>query len=113
MGRPVRRFQNRPGPPGFLLGIDQVLHEYREKGSGKLLVSGHSLCAARESRSYRTGRPGTFKHDLVTDVPYRIGLLTDVHPTPLIDVSAPPPPGDEWGIFGYHHMQLYAQAVAR
>ena len=36
-----------------------------------------------------------------------------VHPTPLVDVSAPPPPDDEWGIFGYHHMQLYTQAVAR
>jgi len=36
-----------------------------------------------------------------------------VHPTPLIDVSALAPPDDAWGIFGYHHMQLYAQAVAR
>ncbi len=49
----------------------------------------------------------------MTDVPYRIGLLQYVHPTPLIDVSALPPPDDEWGIFSYHHMPIYAQALAR
>ena len=141
-----------PVHPGFLLGLDQVLHEYLQNASGKLLVAGHSLGAGRasilcglavvagivpvgrvvfgeprpgfqqladviapikESRSYRNGKPGTFEHDFVADVPYRIGLLQYVHPTPLMDISAPPLPDDEWGIFGYHHMQLYAQAVAR
>lgn len=141
-----------PVHPGFLLGLDQVLSEYRQKAGGKLLVAGHSLGAARasifcglavaagivpvgrvvfgeprpgfkqladvidpitESRSYRNGKPGSFEHDLVTDVPYRIGPYQYVHPTPLIDVSALAPPDDAWGIFGYHHMQLYAQAVVR
>lgn len=141
-----------PVHPGFLLGLDQVLDEYRQNAGGKLLVAGHSLGAGRasilcglamvagivpvgrvvfgeprpgfrqladviapiaESRSYRNGRPGTFEHDLVTDVPYRIGLMQYVHPTPLVDVSALPPADDEWGIFSYHHMRLYAEALAR
>ncbi len=141
-----------PVHPGFLLGLAQVLDEYRHAARGKLLVTGHSLGAGRasilcglaiaggivpvgrvvfgeprpgfkplgdlissikESRSYRNGKFDAFEHDFVTDVPYRIGPLQYVHPTPLIDVSALPPPNDEWGIFSYHHMQLYAQAVAR
>jgi hypothetical protein len=66
-----------------------------------------------ESRSYRNGKPGTFEHDLVTDVPYRIGPYQYMHPTSLLDVSALPPPLDEWGIFSYHHMLLYVQALSR
>ena len=135
-----------------MLGLDQVLEEYRQKGSGKLFVAGHSLGAGRasvfcglavaagiiavgravfgeprpgfrppapliaaikESRSYRNSKFGTFEHDDVTEVPYRIGLLQYVHPTALIDFSALPPPQDEWGIFSYYHMPLYAQAIAR
>jgi hypothetical protein len=144
-----------PVHPGFLLGLDQVLHEYqqyRRTAGRKLLVAGHSLGAGRasifcglaivagivpvgrivfgeprpgfkrladlvssikESRSYRNGKFGTFDHDVVTDVPVRIGPLQYVHPTSLIDVSAPPPPSDEWGIFSYHHMALYAQALTQ
>lgn len=66
------------------------------------------LGAVRESRSYRNAGGG--RHDLVTDVP------TDppfCHPTPPIDIFAPPPVGDPWGIFGYHHIQLYEAALAR
>jgi Lipase (class 3) len=139
-----------PVHPGFLLGLDQVLDEYRQKATGAPFVAGHSLGAGRasifcglaivaaiipagrivfgeprpgfqkladviapipQSRSYRNSMPGTFDHDLVTDVPYRIGPLQYVHPTTLVDVSAPPPADDEWGIFGYHHMQLYDQAL--
>ena len=139
-----------PVHPGFLLGLDQVLDEYRQGARGSVLAAGHSLGAGRASifcglaivaglkpsgrivfgeprpgfqrladllapingsRSYRNGRPATFEHDLVTDVPYRIGPYQYVHPTPLLDISAPPPANDEWGIFGYHHMQLYAQAL--
>lgn len=141
-----------PVHPGFLLGLDQVLQEYEQKASGKLLVAGHSLGAGRASilcglavvagivpvgrvvfgeprpgyqqladlidpiedgRSYRNGKFGTFEHDFVTDVPYRIGLLQYVHPTPLTDVSALPPADDPWGIFAYHHVTLYAEAVGR
>jgi Lipase (class 3) len=137
-----------PVHPGFLLGLDQVLEEYRQKGSGKLFVAGHSLgagralvfcglavvagiipvgrivfgeprpgfqplahliAAIRESRSYRNGKFGTFEHDYVTDVPYRIGPLQYVHPIALTDVSALPvsalpPTQDEWGIFSYHQI---------
>jgi hypothetical protein len=66
-----------------------------------------------DSRGYRNGRFGTFEHDLITDVPLNIGPLQYVHPTPLIDVQALPPPEDEWGIFSFHHMPLYAQALAQ
>jgi Lipase (class 3) len=38
-----------PVHPGFLLGLDQVLAEYRHGASGKLLVAGHSLGAGRAS----------------------------------------------------------------
>jgi hypothetical protein len=141
-----------PVHPGFLLGIDQVLQEYRDASKGVLFVAGHSLGAGRasilcglaiaagitpvgrvvfgeprpgfqqlanliapisESRSYRNGKPNTFDHDLVTDVPYYLGLYQYVHPTTLIDVSALPPLLDDWGLFSYHHMQLYAQALSR
>ncbi|SRR5579871_684776 len=144
-----------PVHPGFLLGLDQVLQEYRDfRGNSgrKLVVAGHSLGAGRasilcglaivagivpagrvvfgeprpgfpplarllasipDSRSYKNGKFGSFEHDLVTDVPVRIGPLQYVHPTPLVEVSALPPPDDEWGIFSYHHMQLYARALAQ
>jgi hypothetical protein len=71
----------------------------------------HLLASIPESRSYRNGNFASFEHDLITDVPVRIGPLQYVHPTRLIEVSALPPADDEWGIFSYHHMQLYAQAV--
>jgi hypothetical protein len=74
---------------------------------------GHLLSSIPDSRSYRNGKFGTWEHDRVTDVPHRIGLLKYVHPTPLIDVSALPPPDDEWGVFSYHHMPLYARALAQ
>ncbi|HKD25228.1 MAG TPA: hypothetical protein VKC66_04835 [Xanthobacteraceae bacterium] len=41
-----------PVHPGFLLELDQVFREYqqyRQQGSGKLVISGHSLCARRAS----------------------------------------------------------------
>jgi hypothetical protein len=71
------------------------------------------LASIPDSRSYRNGKFGSFEHDIVTDVPVRIGPLQYVHPTRLIEVSALPPPDDEWGIFSYHHMPLYAQALAQ
>jgi lipase (class 3) len=71
------------------------------------------LSSIPDSRSYRNGKFNSFEHDLVTDVPVRIGPLQYVHPTRLIEVSALPPPDDEWGVFSYHHMQLYARALAQ
>jgi hypothetical protein len=58
------------------------------------------------SRSYRNAGEG--RHDLITDAP------TDppfCHPTTLTDVHALPPPDDPWGIFAYHHIQLYQTAL--
>jgi Lipase (class 3) len=148
---PFGHLQLGPVHPGFLLGVDQVLAEYRQAAKGPLFVAGHSLGAGRasvlcglaivagvtpigrvvfgeprpgfaqladlikpisHSLSYRNGKPGTFEHDLVTDVPYYLGLYKYVHPTALVDVSALPPLLDEWGIFSYHHMQLYLQAIS-
>jgi hypothetical protein len=71
------------------------------------------LSSIPDSRSYRNGKFGTFAHDLITDVPVNVGPLQYVHPTPLIDVEALPPPEDLWGVFSFHHMQLYAQALAQ
>jgi hypothetical protein len=141
-----------PVHPGFLLGMDQVLEEYRQAARGTLFVAGHSLGAGRasilcglaiaggimpvgrvvfgeprpgfqqlanliapiqQSRNYRSGKPGTFEHDFITDVPYYLGPYQYVHPTALLDISALPPPLDMWGIFSYHHMQLYAQALSQ
>jgi hypothetical protein len=74
---------------------------------------GHLMSSIPESRSYRNGKFGSWEHDRITDVPLKIGPLKYEHPTPLIDVSALPPPDDEWGVFAYHHMPLYARALAQ
>ncbi|HXZ02281.1 MAG TPA: lipase family protein [Stellaceae bacterium] len=66
------------------------------------------LLAGVPGRSFRTAGAG--RHDLVTDVP------TDPpfgRVTALTDIAALPPPGDPWGIFAYHHIQLYEAALAR
>jgi hypothetical protein len=58
-------------------------------------------------RSYRNAHGG--RHDLVTDVPTDPPFCRN---RPLIDVSAPPLPGDPWGPFSYHHIGLYQAALA-
>jgi hypothetical protein len=53
-------------------------------------------------------------HDLVTDTPYFIPpLLRYVHPSPLIHLQATPTEFhiSDFGIFGYHHIKLYAQSI--
>lgn len=50
-------------------------------------------------------------HDRVTDVPLELGIERYVHPTPLRYVSAPPAPGASSGLFSWHHMPLYREAV--
>jgi hypothetical protein len=61
--------------------------------------------------SYRNAADG--HHDLVTDVPFAIPPEDYVHPTSLIDVSAPPDGGlvSRWGPFSLHHMSLYVKAL--
>lgn len=60
-------------------------------------------------RSYRNG--GRSRHDYVTDVPFTIGFEQYVHPQRLIHVQAEPPADDAYGVFSYHHMPLYQQAM--
>lgn len=52
-------------------------------------------------------------HDRITDVPFAVPLLglDFVHPPAFSFVSAPPPADDEWGVFAYHHVQLYEAGV--
>lgn len=67
-----------------------------------------ALLAGVPGRSFRTAGAG--RHDLVTDVP------TDPpfgRVTALTDLAASPPSGDPWGIFSYHHIQLYQAALVR
>jgi hypothetical protein len=40
--------------PGQLLGLDQVLEKYRQKGSGKLFAAGYSFGAGRASNGLVT-----------------------------------------------------------
>ncbi len=63
------------------------------------------------SASYRNG--DKVHHDYVTDVPLTMPPLQFVHPTPVDIVPAEPSPGlfSTWGIFAYHHIQLYEAAV--
>jgi len=62
-------------------------------------------------RSYRNADGQ--HHDLITDVPFSGWAFPYVHPTPLIDVNAPPPDNDPWGIFSFHHVGLYVQALSK
>ncbi len=50
-------------------------------------------------------------HDLVCDVPIPFPDIPFTHPTPLVRVSAPPLSGDRWGLFAYHHIELYVAAL--
>jgi Lipase (class 3) len=67
------------------------------------------LIAKVPAASYRNG--DGWHHDLVTDVPYLVPPLLYRHPAPLTAVNAPPSPGSVLGIFAYHHMDLYWQAL--
>jgi Lipase (class 3) len=50
--------------------------------------------------------------DMVTEVPFRLPNFPFGRGSPLIAVSDPPPPNDEWGVFSFHHIQLYMVATA-
>ena len=65
-----------------------------------------------ESVSY-CNRTGPLEHDRVTDVPFTVPALglNFVHPTPLSFVSARPKDDDPLGLFSWHHIELYDQAV--
>lgn len=59
-------------------------------------------------------RIGPLEHDRVTDLPFRVPEfgLNFQHPTPMTFIDAAPAPGDSWGIFSYHHIELYEKGVA-
>ena len=61
-------------------------------------------------RSYRNG--DGFRHDLVTDLPFRIAVESYCHVSPMTPVRADPPPDDPWGPFAWHHMALYVSAAS-
>ena len=65
------------------------------------------------ARSYRN-RDGIF-HDLITDVPFKIGFEQYRHPCQLTDVCQPPnlPLIEQWGPFAWHSMPLYLQALQK
>lgn len=69
------------------------------------------LIEGTPGRSYRNG--DDTHHDLVTDVPFSFPPEYFVHPTPIVPVTARPTDTmfSGWGIFSWHHMPLYAQAV--
>ena len=132
---------------GFYLGLEHVWGEVRPLIDQPVIVTGHSLGAARASiftaimvmdgrppaqrvvfgepkpgyadlgelvaaapgRSYRNG--DGLHHDLVTDVPYSFPQIPYVHPTPIVPVCAQPPASDRWGVFSYHHIELYQAAL--
>jgi Lipase (class 3) len=66
------------------------------------------------ARSYRNGTG--IHHDMITDVPLTLPPLENyVHPCPLTLVNNPPANVLEadLDVFGYHHMPLYAAALAK
>jgi hypothetical protein len=69
------------------------------------------LIAAVPGRSYRNG--DNSHHDLVCDVPFSFPPVQYVHPPPVIKVCAPPKDGlfDQFGVFAWHHIELYQTAV--
>lgn len=67
------------------------------------------LWAGKPYRSYRNADPSGAGHDLVTDVPTDPPYCQN---RPLIDVFGAPAPTDPWGLFKYHHVQLYQAALA-
>ncbi len=70
------------------------------------------LAKLTESVSY-CNRTGPRAHDRITDVPFTVPALglDFVHPAPLSFIAAAPAADDAWGIFAWHHMQLYQQAA--
>lgn len=62
---------------------------------------------------YRTVGTAAPYHDLVTDVPFSIPFAADYSQCgQLTDLTASPAADDSWLLFKYHHMQLYAAALA-
>jgi hypothetical protein len=50
-------------------------------------------------------------HDFVTNLPFNLPGLPYVEPRDFRLVTAPPPVGDDWGLFAWHHMALYREGL--
>lgn len=59
--------------------------------------------------NYRNG--DSYHHDLVTDVPLSFPPEDYVHSSALTFITAKPPEDDQWGVFAWHHMELYRAAL--
>ena len=53
------------------------------------------------------------KFDLVTAVPFEAPGFDYTQPRPFETISEEPPPDDSWGLFRYHHSQLYQAGVRK
>lgn len=63
--------------------------------------------------SYRNQAKDGSAHDLVTNVPFKIPEIDPyVQPGTFTAVTDVPPKNDPWGIFRWHHPQLYGGALA-
>ena len=51
--------------------------------------------------------------DLVTAVPFEAPGFDYTQPVPFETISEEPPPGDSWGLFRYHHSELYQRGVRK
>jgi hypothetical protein len=74
---------------------------------------GRYISSVPDQRSYRNN--DGHHHDLVTDAPVTFGIEDYVHPVTLTDVCQAPDATvtAKYGIFGYHHMPLYMEALAK
>lgn len=72
---------------------------------GNRVIADHLLGVGLKA-SVRNGR------DLVTEVPLNLELLGDSYVAPMAQTegNAAPAPGDEWGPFAWHHIELYQRA---
>lgn len=133
---------------GFYAGMEHMWHDARSLLKQPVIVTGHSLGAARasiltalmvsdgeppaERVVFGEPRPGLESHaaitrkvtgrsycngyaghsDTVCSVPFSLPGLEFTRATPLIPVSAPPLPNDNWGLFAFHHIELYEAATS-
>ena len=72
-----------------------------------------ALCPVASSvplwRTIQNGR------DVIPAVPIDLEIVGEeyCHPTPPEQINEPPGEGDPWGLFGWHHVELYQAGVAK
>ena len=69
---------------------------------------GAALAAVPVWRAIKNGAGRFPDYDLVTAVPFDVEELLDyAQPAPFEEIDVAPLPDDSWGLFRYHHSQLY------